>query len=155
MSKATEPKTIIGSPVITIRANGSRRVTLDCSEPQMTDQSSAKATDINNILKQYAAQGISPHQISDPSLFRDNTNIPSIIDAFNIVNRASEAFSELPADIRKLMDNDPSKLETFIADPENEQLLIKRGVLAAKPAPAPVEPTKELKPDAEAKETKS
>lgn len=140
----------IGELITTIRPDGSRRVQLDVSEPQLTDQSSAKATDINNILKQYAAQGLNPHQLSDPSLFRDNTNIPSIIDAFNIVSRANEAFSELPADIRKLMDNDPSKLESFIADPENKELLIKRGMLTAESVVA--DPIKEVKPTPETKE---
>lgn len=145
----------IGELITTQRANGSRRVQIDVSEPVMTDQSMAKATDINNILKQYANQGINPHQPIDPSLFRDNTNIPDPITAFDIVNRSIELFSQVPADIRKLMDNDPSKLEEFLLDKDNEELLIRRGVLAAKPTPASVEPIKELKPDAATQETKS
>lgn len=145
----------LGELVTTTRPNGSRRVQLDVSEPQLTDQSMAKSTEINNILKMYSSQNINPAQPIDPSLFRDNTNIPSIIDAYNIVNKAQEAFYALPADVRKLMDNDPSKLEDFILDPENKDLLIKRGVLTAQPAPAAVDPIKEVKPAAEAKETKS
>lgn len=120
---------------VTTRPNGTRRIKLDVSEPKLTDQSMKKETDINNILKRYAAQGATPQMISDPSYFRDNTDIPSIEEAFNITNRAIEAFSELHPTLRKLMDNDPSNLEHFLSDPDNKDTLIKYGVF--------VEPKKE------------
>lgn len=124
---------------ITIRKNGTKRVQLDVSQPQITDQSMAKATDINNILKQYATTGQRPQPITDPSYYRDTSNIPDIITAFETVNNAYDAFSQLPANVRKLMDNNPSNMVSFISDPNNTDMLIKAGVLQKLPEQQKVE----------------
>lgn len=134
--------------IIILRKNGSRRVQTEILPFSETDQSMKKSCDINNILKAYTAQGQSLPQNLDPSLFRDNTNIPSFEAAFDIVNRASEAFYDLPATIRKLIDNDPAQLPSFLADPNNADTLIKHGVLIPKKQ-APVDPPKEVKPEAD------
>ena len=112
-------------------ANGLRRVQYDCSEPLITDQSSQKESDINNIMKQYGITGMLPN-ITIPGEYRDNSNTPTLEAAYDIVNAANEAFFQLPPNIRKLMDNQPSQLENFIADPNNADLLKKHGILISK-----------------------
>lgn len=109
-----------------------KRVTIDCSQPQLTDQSFKKQCDINLIMKQYEKTGMLPQQTISNPRYIDNTNIPTLEDAFNITNQAMEAFYTLPPTIRRLMDNDASQLENFISNPENHDLLKKHGVIVEK-----------------------
>lgn len=106
-----------------------RDVSIDCSEPKLTDQSFKNQCDINVIMANYAKTGVFGHVNSSEPKYIDNSNIPSLEQAFEVVYAAEEAFYELPADIRKLMDNDPSQLENFISNKENAELLLKHGVL--------------------------
>lgn len=123
---------------ITIRPNGTRRVTIQTTDVSLTDQSMKKATDINNILKQYSTQGITPTQITDPKFYQDVSNVPEFNDAFNIVNRSFEEFKLLHPDLRKLMDNNPANMAKFISNPDNFDILVKYKVLT---------PRKEVKVD--------
>lgn len=102
-----------------------------CNSPKLTDQSQANASDINTIAEQYQRTGMLPVTLKTPS-YQYNTNIPSLEDAFKQANDAKDAFSNLPAHIRKLMDNDPSKLENFIADSDNAEILLKHGITIEK-----------------------
>lgn len=114
--------------------NGTRRIQYDCSEPLITDQSSAKEADVNNIMALYQKNGTLP-QTSIPGEYRDNTGIPSLEEAFRIAKNAQDAFYRLPPTVRKLVDNDPSQLENLIADPKFADILIKEGVLIARSEP--------------------
>lgn len=116
-----------------------RRVSIDCSSPVLTDQSAKNQCDINVIMDNYSKTGMFSHLSQKEPHYIDNTQIPNLESAFEITKAATNAFYELPATIRKLMDNDPSKLETFISDPENADLLFKHGVLVKKPEPLKVE----------------
>lgn len=127
-------------------ANGSRRSSIDCSEPKLTDQSDAKSADINHIMKVYQKTGVLPHTKAKLAVYVDNTGLPSLEEAHSMVQSAKEAFMELPSNIRKLMDNDPTKLVGFINDPQNQGILIEYGIIdepapvvQEEPAPAPVE----------------
>lgn len=106
-----------------------RPYSVDFSEPQLTDQSYANACDINVIMAQYAKTGLLPQNSTIPPRYIDTTQVPTLEQAFSAVNSALEAFNDLPPTIRKLMDNDPSQLENFIADPNNADLLLKHGIL--------------------------
>ena len=106
--------------VITNHHELRRRTTIDCSSPVLTDQSYKNACDINVIMEQYAKTGLLPHQTSLEPQYLDNTLVPSLEIAFDIVSAASDAFFSLPPDIRKLMDNDPSQLENFISDAKKQ-----------------------------------
>jgi phage internal scaffolding protein len=127
---------------IIIRKNGTTRVTMETIGPSKTDQSYKKQCDINNIISHYQKTGLFPNFKTPEPRFIDNTEVLPLEEAFEVVNRAYDLFYELPSDIRKLMDNDPSKLEGFLNDPENKDLLIKKGLLSQPEA----EPSKELKP---------
>lgn len=118
--------------IITNHSELRTRKSIDCSSPKLTDQSFKNQCDVNIIMENYAKTGMLSHVTTITPTFTDNTLVPSLEDAFNIVNRAEEAFSELPPAIRKLMDNNPSNLELFIQNPDNQEILVKHGVLVEK-----------------------
>lgn len=130
-----------------------KRSSLNASSPKLTDQSSKKSADINNIMLQYAKTGLLPVQKENLAQYIDNTSVPSLIEAHSLIADAQAQFMELPAQIRKLMDNDPNKLVPFIQDPENQDLLVKYKIIKPKKQdpetrePAAVEPKKEVIPD--------
>jgi hypothetical protein len=88
--------------------------------------------DINNIMANYAKTGMFSHTTTIEPTFVDNTLVPSLERAHELVNAARTAFYELPPTIRKLMDNDPKNLEKFIQDPDNRAILEKHGILVKK-----------------------
>ena len=106
---------------------------IDCSEPVLTDQSSKNSCDINVIMANYQKTGMFSHVSPHQPAYIDNTTIPNLVQAFSIARMASDMFMELPAYIRKLMDNNPANLENFIADSENREILLKHGILTSKP----------------------
>lgn len=127
---------------ITKRKDGTKRVQIHFDTPPITDQSQNKSADINNIVLQYAKQGAFPQPVLDEQYYKDISNIPSPMDAFNIVNNLTEAFNELHPYLRKQMDNDPRNLPNYLLDKDNEHVLIKYGAIipktqevGAKPSP--------------------
>lgn len=109
-----------------------RSTTIDCSEPKITDQSYKSMCDINNIMANFAKTGMLSHTTTIQPTFVDNTLIPSLEHAHDIVKAATTAFYELPPTVRKLMDNNPQNLENFVQDPENSEILQKHGILIAR-----------------------
>ena len=109
-----------------------RDVSIDCSKPILTDQSFKNACDINNIMAQYAKTGLLPQGATQEPRYIDNTQIPTLEEAYRVVNQANQAFYDLPATIRRLLDNDPSQLENFVANPENREILEKHGLIVKK-----------------------
>lgn len=101
----------------------------------MTDQSYKNSSDINVIMKQYEKTGLLPQQTHIEPKFGDFSNTPDLIEAFNIANRAVEAFDSLPPDIRKAMDNNPANLELYISNPENYETLKKHGIVVERQKP--------------------
>jgi hypothetical protein len=99
------------------------------------DQSYKKSVDINNILKEYAKIGRTPEAQFTQEHFVDNTLAVPLEEAFNIVQKAYDSFYELPSIIRKQMNNDPSKLEAYLAEKENRDLLEKHGIFKKKKEP--------------------
>jgi len=112
-----------------------RRSVYSCNEPSQTDQSFKRSCDINHIMEQYRKTGMFPNFRTREPRYIDNTSIPPFLEAFEMVNTARELFYDLPAPVRKLMDNDPSQLEIFIKDPANQDILLKHGVLEARKEP--------------------
>lgn len=105
------------------------QTTLDASGPVLTDQSWLKSQDINNIMKKYQKTGVLPETRAHLAQYLDVSEVPSLEDAHDMVMEARSMFMELPSDVRKLMDNDPTKLYDYCKDPKNQEFLIKRGVL--------------------------
>ena len=119
--------------IITTRENGSLRVQKDFSDcVSKTKLEFQKECDIHNIVK-------FPLPPQAPLAYSDLSNVPNLRDVFKTVHDVKENFMKIPSDVRKLMDNDPSKLKMFIEDPKNKELLLAKGVLkapeSAKPLP--------------------
>ena len=107
------------------------RVHAKISGVSKTDKSMAKATDINTIVKTYQKTGVLPQ--GRRGYYADISNIPlSLNEAFSIVEDACDAYNELPAQIRKQMGNDPSKLEEFVNDENNYDILVEHGIINKK-----------------------
>jgi len=110
-----------------------RRTIIDCSEPKLTDQSHKNMCDINLIIAQYQKTGLFQHISKIQPQYKDNTTNPTLEASFNFVNQALNLFNQLPPTIRKLMDNNPANMDSFISNPENADILKKHGLLVEKP----------------------
>jgi len=118
-----------------------KRVQLDCSSPKLTDQSYKNLCDINNIMAQYAKTGTFGHVASRQPQYIDNTTIPNLENAFSIARNATDLFNSLPPDIRKLMDNNPINLESFVHNPDNADMLLKHGLIVKRETQVPTKKT--------------
>lgn len=102
-----------------------RRHQVDCSSPIITDQSDAQSTDINYIMEQFQKTGQFTHVTKALPKYQDNTLAIPLEQAQDMLNEAKTLFMQLPAQLRSIMQNDPTKLHDFISNPENTDLLIK------------------------------
>lgn len=109
------------------------RVQLGDFEPSITDQSAKQSSNMNYIMSQYLKTGLLPESSKRLARYIDNTNVPSLEDAYTRLNEARELFMLLPAKLRKQIDNDPKKLPAFLVDPDNKDQLIKLGIINPKP----------------------
>ena len=55
-----------------------RDVSIDCSEPKLTDQSYKNMCDINVIMANYAKTGVFGHVNTSDPRYVDNTTIPNL-----------------------------------------------------------------------------
>jgi phage internal scaffolding protein len=108
------------------------RKKLYCKDISKTDQSYKKSTDINVLIAKYQKTGIVPNLHQRTGSYGDFSEVPTLEDAFERVNSAIEAFNSLPADIRKLMDNDASQLASWLSNEDNHEMAIKYGLLEKK-----------------------
>lgn len=118
--------------IITNHTELRKRHSIDASSPKKTDQSGKNMSDINNIMDQYMKTGLLPVTQTKVAQYIDNTEIMSLEQAHDQIQHAKELFYELPATIRKLMDNDPTKLHSFITDKENYDILVKYKMIEPK-----------------------
>lgn len=118
-----------------------KRVQFDCTESEtnqsMTKQSFLEESDVNNIVKKYASNPDQLYldQLRAEGLYGDFSSAPSYQDALNLVIKAEEQFSALPASIRDRFKNDPTKLLEFVSDEKNYDEAQKLGLLKEKVAP--------------------
>lgn len=104
----------------------------------MTKQSFAEECDVNNILRSYAKNGIMPHVNSKPASYLDVSDFnPDYLSTMNLFLETEEAFSQLPALLRKRFQNDPIQFLQFASDPSNSDEMVKLGLATQKPG-APV-----------------
>ena len=101
-------------------------------EPSMTQQQFARECDINNIVKSPAYQPVDPSRL----LYADVSEVLEYDKALNIVLKAQDSFSGLPAVVRKRFDNDPSKMIDFLQDANNQQEAISLGLIQNPSAPS-------------------
>jgi len=101
-------------------------------DPSKTQQSDARDTDINVIMKRYEQTGQLPAALGSP-LFGDFTNAPDYRQAVEAVNTAHEAFMQIPAKVRAQFNNDPQQFIEFATNPANAEELLKMGLAKAPP----------------------
>lgn len=116
-------------------------------EPSMTKQSFMQECDINNIIKSYQVTGIWSH-INERAQQGVYADLPDPIDfqeSLNLVHQAEQSFASLPSSVRSRFENDPTKFLEFMADPANQEEMIKLGLATdtrppAEPPTAPPAP---------------
>lgn len=115
---------------ITAQRDIKKRVQIDCSGPSRTDQSFKKAVDINNIIAKFQKTGHLPQ--TSLGVYGDFSSIPSLEEAYEAIQKASDQFFALPAEVRKEMDNDPSKMEIWLSDEKNHEKAVQFGLILPK-----------------------
>lgn len=101
--------------------------TIDCG-PGLTEQSHAKETDINYILRDYAKTGFMKHAKDYQGMY-DDVAVNDFQEAMFIVTNAQNMFNELPADLRKRFGHDPAEFLSFVQNPNNVDEMAKLGIL--------------------------
>lgn len=125
---------------ITLRKNGSRKVTTINDEASLTEQSHAPECDINNIMKKHGRDPVAFQALTKPGgVYADVSSIPDYMEMREMVTMADLAFASLPAEIRIRFRNDPAELLSFVQDDRNRSEAEKLGLL--QPAPPVPQPT--------------
>lgn len=96
-------------------------------DPSLTTQSDAADADINIIMKRYGATGQFP-QLTKEGIYGDFTQVTDYGTALHLVQQADEAFSEIPAEIRRKFNNNPQEFLEFVHNPENRDEIKKLGL---------------------------
>lgn len=105
-------------------------------DPDRTDQSQAADCDINNIVRRYKKTGQISHLAKSKGVYADLSLLPdTLLDAHMMIQQASDAFMQLPAEVRKKFRNDPEEMIQFLNDPKNSEEAIKLGLLVRKDPP--------------------
>lgn len=141
MARRQLSKTANDSPasvlIITERAgnrHSPRRVQTQTLGDSLTKQSDRHEADINVILSRYIQTGDERHLIKAQGVFADVSAIGDYEACLEVVEEASEAFADLPANIREAYGNDPAMLIAAVLDPNEHKRLEELGVLTPKAA---------------------
>lgn len=108
--------------------------------PSLTKQSFVEECDINNILKQQAQTGVMRHlnERAEQGMYVDLPEPMEFQDAFAAVQAAQDAFATLPSQLRSRFQNAPEQFLAFMADPANQDEIIKLGLAKdLRPIPGP------------------
>ena len=98
------------------------------TEPSLTVQSMTDEADINKIMERYTRTGEMP-QTARPIFYGDFDEIVDFRSALDALNRAQEAFDELPPLVRQRFMNDPQQYLEFCSNPDNKAEMHKLGLL--------------------------
>lgn len=130
-----------------------KRYTIKNNQPSLTKQSEYQQSDIHYIMKQFERNGVMNHLAQHEGTYGDYADLPTYHEAQNLIAEANSMFETVPASIRELHDNDPSKFVSWMMDSKNREAMLEQGFTdthlppvderqpTPKPAPAPAEPT--------------
>lgn len=112
----------VGVPV----AKRQRRFAKVFGEPKhVTQQQFKRECDVNEIVKR-AQRGIAPAFLNNrEARYGDFSNVPSLAEAHSLVAAARDAFMELPAALRRELDNDPRNLSQLTQEQAERYKLLK------------------------------
>lgn len=105
-------------------------------QPSMAQQHFKQESDVNYIVNRYLQTGQWENVSERPPVYADMSAFDGDIDlirAYEAVERAEDGFMRLPSDLRKKLDNDPSKLESWLSDESNRADAVKFGLFSAPP----------------------
>lgn len=106
---------------------------LECHDPSLAQQSFKDDADINVMLEKFKVTGVMPQGVVMPT-YGDFDGVSDYRTAVDALKKASDAFMDMPANVRKRFDNDPQKFLEFCADEKNRDEAIRLGLV-----PKPVE----------------
>lgn len=106
-----------------------KKISIDYSAtPSQTKSEFKDECDINNVVKRALRTGMLP-TVDREALYADFTEINDYATASIKIAEATQAFEQLPSDIKEQFGNDVSQLLNFVDDPANEEEAIKLGLL--------------------------
>jgi len=123
---------------IELRPNGTKRVYTVNEEPSLTDGSQLQDTDVNVIMNRVLKTRDESILKQRQGQYADVSQIPNLGEAMMQVKEAEDAFSSLPASIRRRFGNSPVEMVSFLQDPQNDPEAIRLGLKNHKPVPPPV-----------------
>lgn len=101
--------------------------------PSMAKQAMADECNINNIMAKYQKTGLVNHVSAHQGRYE---TLPGELDyqaGLNLVIAAQNLFDSLPSSIRTRFHNDPAQYLAFCENPDNQDEMIKMGLLPPKP----------------------
>lgn len=108
-----------------------RRVATKNTEPSRTDQQYKKECDVNEIVKKFKRTGQVTHLAKSQGHYADVSEYPDLLRAFEVARIAEDAFSALPAHIRKRFGTKENYVQ-FLEDPRNDEEAVKLGLKVAR-----------------------
>lgn len=122
------------------------RVTVDCQkavaegEKTFVEQSHAKETEINNIVKTHGVSRLALTREAQTLVFDDVTT-NDFQEAMNLIKRGNDVFQQLSSKERAEFNNSPEQYLDYVHNPENREELINRGWMnPPEPEPEPPAP---------------
>jgi phage internal scaffolding protein len=112
-----------------------KRESFETVGESLTQQHFAQEADIKTIIKKHDRTGIISHVARGVAHYGDYSEVNEYREALDMVNSANASFNELPAELRKLFDNDAGAFFEFATDPKNEEKMIQMGLKEAPPSP--------------------
>lgn len=114
------------------------RVGFESALPSKTKQSFKEESDINVIMRRYAATGVLDYVAGNPGQFGDVTGM-EFQSMQEIIAGARSQFEDLPSVVRSRFKNDPQEFLTFMENAENRKEMeslgmFKEGAFAAREA---------------------
>ena len=111
-----------------LRKNGTRIIGIQNEEDSRTDPSFADECNVNNIVKKFKNTGQITHLAKREGVYADVSTVTDLLTATIQVQKASEAFKTIPAELRRKLNEDPAQLIEFLNDPQNDEEAIYYGL---------------------------
>lgn len=108
-------------------------------QPSLTQQQFKDECDINTIVKQFGLTGKVPTSVYQPT-YGDFTTIEDFQSALHSMQRATDSFMAMPANVRERFANDPARFVEFCSDARNADEIKALGLSRTAPPVPPVVP---------------
>ncbi len=96
--------------------------------PSLAKQSFKDECDINTIMARFEKTGLLDHTSKYRGRYEDVSTAVELHEALETCKNADDAFSTLPASIRKRFKNDPEEFLGWVLDPENATEVAEAGL---------------------------